>query len=219
MIKEHQELGNFLVVADEQSGGKGRGKNKWFSPLGGLWFTIGLKSLPLKADFTLFTGLMIRRVLAKIYDTDTIKIKWPNDLMINDKKCCGMLTSHLGYHEYHIVGCGIDTNIESFDEEVKDVATSMFIETGYKKSNSEILSAIIDVFSSELFNYLSNGFASYIKEYTDHSYLIGKRVIIGSDFAEFEGEVLGINKKGALLVKFPDGMIQPFYSGTISKIF
>ena len=123
-----------VIVAEQQDGGRGRMKRVWSSPKGGLWFTIILRPQidpQYVAQVTLAAGVAVAKVLRKLYESDDIRIKWPNDLLLNDKKVCGILSEmqldENGSIDYAVVGIGINVNLklEDFPLELRDTATSL----------------------------------------------------------------------------------------------
>lgn len=220
MIKQGEKLGNFLIIAEKQKSGKGRSRNSWYSPKGGLWFTIALSNFNVSSNLTIFIGVILRRILAELFPQieNKIKIKWPNDIFINDKKVSGILTSYLTYYKYHLIGIGVDTNISEFPLELDESVTSLQTVLNEEVENVLILQRFLDEFSVELPEFLDTGLSKFHDEYLQNSYLIGKTVSIGSEFEEYTGKVMRINKKGGIILRLANGMLQPFYSGTISNI-
>ncbi len=221
MIQNGDVNGNFLVRVNEQTGGKGRQKNKWFSPEGGLWFTMALYGLPLDSSLTIFTGVIIHKTIVDLYPEldGKVKIKWPNDIFIGDKKICGILTTHLGVKNYFLVGIGIDTNISEFPEELQEVASSISIELGTDIDHDLFLERLFELYAEELPEFIENRLKEYLEYYREQSYLTGKEIDLVTEFDKFTGKVHGINSKGALLLELRAGMIQPFFSGSVDKIY
>ena len=124
------------VIAERQTSGKGRFGRVWKSPVGtGLWFSFLLRP---EADFskisgiTLAAGLGVCRAVRNFMGLDA-KIKWPNDVIINNKKICGILTEAAAEADkikYAVVGIGINVNNRNFPDEIKEKATSLTIENG-----------------------------------------------------------------------------------------
>lgn len=215
LIKDQTAQGNFLVIADEQSGGIGRNKNKWFSPLGGIWMTAGLYGFSVASNLTIFTGISIHKALCDLFPQirERLKIKWPNDIYFNEKKICGILSSNLSGRKYHLIGIGMNTNIEELDEILAPNATSLQIELCKDVDNEEILTRIFDNFASALPNFVEGKFD--VKYFNQHSLLKGLQIELDTDFDTYRGKVKGIDKNGALLIELKPGMIQPFYAGSI----
>ena len=132
LINSNTANGNFLCMAGEQTSGKGRGKNSWLSPTGGIWLTAALYGFSFQSSITIFTGICIHKTLSELFPSisDKLKIKWPNDIYLNDKKLCGILSSNLSGRKYHLIGIGLNTNIEKFDEVLAPNAASLQLKLG-----------------------------------------------------------------------------------------
>jgi len=135
-----------VVVAKEQIKGKGRGKNFWYSPRGGLYFSILLPPLSIE-DVEILTNLAAFFVAKVIFEElgEKIFIKFPNDLYLNGKKIGGILTENTicGNEYYSIVGIGLNTNIKDFPPFLKEKATSFYLETHKKINNQKMLKKIL----------------------------------------------------------------------------
>jgi BirA family biotin operon repressor/biotin-[acetyl-CoA-carboxylase] ligase len=217
IIKNGIASGNFLVTALTQKTGIGRKGAAWYSPEGGIWMTSGLYNLQVEVNITLFIGIMIHKSILQLLPQlkKSLKIKWPNDIFINDLKMCGIIANYLPSHKYHLLGIGIDTNISDFTAELKGISTSTLLETETEIDNEELIKTIFDNFSATLPDFMMNGLKNYHKYYEENSYLKGKNIILDTEFKQFSGNVKGINKKGALLLQMGNGMIQPLYSGSV----
>ncbi len=215
LIKTGEAQGNFLVIANEQSSGIGRKENSWFSPAGGIWITAAIYGLSVESNFTIFTGICIHQALTKLFPEmkNKLKIKWPNDIYLHDKKLCGILSNHLAAVNYHLLGIGMNTTINKFPNDLVDTATSLQIELKTDINNTEIMKKIFDIFSKNLPDFIEGNID--VKYFKRNSLLLNKRVKLDTDFDKFDGIAKGINKNGALLVELKPGMIQPFYAGTI----
>ncbi len=215
LIKDQTAQGNFLVIADEQSGGIGRNKNKWFSPLGGIWMTAGLYGFSVSSNLTIFTGISIHKALCDLFPQirEKLKIKWPNDIYLNDKKLCGILSNNLNSRKYHLIGIGMNTNVKEFDVNLAPNATSLQIELDNLVDNKSILTHIFDGFASALPNFIEGELD--VKYFNQHSLLKGLQIELDTDYDTFRGRAIGIDKNGALLIELKPGMIQPFYAGSV----
>jgi len=151
-----------IILADEQKRGYGREQREWFSPKGGLYFTIVLPKVDI-ADLqilTLLAAFSVSKTVKEKFNLETF-IKTPNDVLIISspnsrglklKKICGILTENVIGKDvkFSIMGIGLNTNIKSFPKDLKDIATSIEIETGRKTNNEKILLAIIDGIKNNL---------------------------------------------------------------------
>ncbi|PID28352.1 MAG: biotin--[acetyl-CoA-carboxylase] ligase [Candidatus Cloacimonadota bacterium] len=219
LIKSREISGNFLLTAETQTSGKGRKGNKWDSPEGGIWLSAGCYGLPVSSNLTVYTGIIIHRVLSRILpeSENKLKIKWPNDIYYDGKKLCGIIASCLSQQKYHVLGIGINTNFEIFDESIAENAVSTLQILNKKIDNDELICKIFTEFSELLPEFVEKGLAPYLKYYAEKSFLINKKVELKTEFESYSGIALGINKKGALKIRLAGGMIQPFFGGTIVK--
>jgi len=141
-----------VVIAEEQTQGKGRRGKAWSSPRGkGIWATIFLKPTFSVEKASSTTQLAAAAMWQSIYHNTGIKceIKWPNDLLINGKKICGILTEltgEIGQIEYLLVGLGLNVNNIDFPDEIKDVATSLRLATGRNVNRTELLIEFLQMF-------------------------------------------------------------------------
>lgn len=215
LIRNKEASGNILVIADTQTGGIGRNKRRWVSPEGGLWFTSGIFGLSVASKFTIFTGIVLHKTLISLYPqmANHLKIKWPNDLYLNDRKVAGILSSYLPRHRYHFLGIGINTNIEKFDEKLDNIPISIRNFLGVDIDNMALLSHFTDLFSATLPDIVED--ILDIEYYNKNSLLKGSNVVLDTDFDQYQGKMIGISKEGAILLEIKPGMIQPFLAGSI----
>lgn len=220
MIKDNLAKGNFLIIADEQTSGSGRRKNSWYSTKGGLWFSLGLYNMVQDSSITLFMAVLIHQSITEIYPSlkDNLKIKWPNDIMLEDRKVCGILTSYYSWAKYLICGIGIDTNIPEMPLELSNIAVSLKDYLNLEVSNYYLLKVFLDKLYEQVPVFVENGFAQYQTYYNESDYLKNRFISIDTEFQVFRGRVLKTNKKGALILEIDENLIQPFYHGTIVEI-
>ena len=210
-----------VIISEKQTAARGRSGKGWESPIGGVWLSIVLNphvdhsKLPL---ITLATGVAVAKTLEKI-GVENPEIKWPNDIMINGKKVCGILTEAITKFntiESVIIGVGIDANldIEQFPEELKEGTTTLEKELGRKGSENLLIKMFLEEFEeiSELFDH--EGYEAILKEWRKRSYSIGIIVEVREPFNKhYDAYVLGISKEGALVVEKIDGTLTKVISG------
>lgn len=212
-----------LIVSEMQVGGKGRLGRVWKSPKGGIWFSLYLTPNiePMKASkITQVAAAALVNVLLEL--NINAKIKWPNDVYINNKKVTGILTEmkcEMERINYLIVGIGINANIESsdFNEDVKDTATSILIETGKKINRTELLGRFLNSFEKLYVEVVdNNNYSNVVNICRTHSLLINKQVywIVGSKVNPVT--CLDINDEGELVVRTEDGNVTNVISGEIT---
>ena len=212
-----------LVVADYQSGGKGRRGRSWHSPKG----TSIAMSFILKPDMeaeyasmlTLVQAMAIAKAIEEVCGLET-KIKWPNDVLVNEKKVCGILTEmNLEMMEISsiIIGMGINVNQESFPADISEIATSLKIEKKRTLSRIDIIERVCELFEEyyEMFMQTKD-LTEFLEEYNAHLISKGRKVKVLDPKGEFIAETLGINAKGELVVKNSQEEIINVYAGEVS---
>jgi BirA family transcriptional regulator, biotin operon repressor / biotin---[acetyl-CoA-carboxylase] ligase len=135
-----------VVVAGKQGGGYGRKGNAWYSPEGGLYFSVVLPKSNVDdlQILTILAAFSVARVIKEQYNVEPF-IKLPNDVFLNGKKVCGILTENViaGEVKSSVMGIGLDTNIKKFPKELGESVTSLLKETGKTIDNQLILGQII----------------------------------------------------------------------------
>lgn len=211
-----------LVVAQQQTAGRGRRGKSWTSPKGtGIWMSLLLRPNlpPVKAPMlTLLAGLAVCKSIGRVTGLPAA-IKWPNDVLIHGKKVCGILTEMDGEMEqiHHIVlGIGINVNTESFPEELKEIATSLFLEKGELVSRKQLLQEILKEWEGIYTQYEAQGdFSAFQQEYLSLCQTIGGEItVLGKE--PFDGIGVDITQQGELVVEKTDGTRVVVYSGEVS---
>ena len=215
-----------VVVADMQTAGRGRKGKTWQSPAGkAIYMTILLRPdfSPDKASMlTLIMGLSVAQAVAEIPDLHP-GIKWPNDIVIDQKKICGILTEMEVQAEgasYVVVGVGINVNNNSpdeFPEEIRQVATSLKIESGRSHSRAALIGRVLSYFEKNYDTFVSSlDLSAVIEDY--HKFLLNKdaEVRVLDPKGTYTGIARGINVAGELLVEKENGEITPVYAGEVS---
>lgn len=212
-----------LAVTDNQTVGKGRRGRQWETPVGvniAMSFLLRPVFSPDKASMlTLLAALAVAEGTEKVTGINC-KIKWPNDVIIGDKKYCGILTEmsvEPDYIHYVIVGIGINVNTESFPEDIADKATSIFIEKGNVTNRTDIVAAVLESFEKyyEMFEK-DESLAGFMNIYNERLVSLDKEVRVLDPKGEYNGISRGINEKGELLVELNSGEIKEVYAGEVS---
>ena len=202
--REYKSLDNLtLVTANHQTAGKGRLGRKWEDDSSSLLFSILLKdNLEDKniSLLSLLSGECLFQTL-KDYGIDS-KIKWPNDVLINDKKCAGILLESIFEErlEALIIGIGININNKSFNDEIKNKAISLYLATGKVIDKDEFLNKFIFNFEKRLNEFLK-GNNSFMDVICSNSYLDQKEVNLNYYGEDKNCKVICINKDGTLQVE------------------
>lgn len=220
---EKGALDGTLVVAERQTAGKGRRGRHWTSPAGtGIWMSLILKPKLEPSCAPMLTLLAGLAVSVGIEDYCGLKsqIKWPNDLTLEGKKICGILTemsADMEMIQYVVVGIGINVNIEEFPEEIAGTATSLYLETGKKLKRSGMIACIVKRMEEYYEKFLSMADLSCIQEdYEERLVNLNREVLVLAPKGEYKGICKGINKTGELLVEREDKSISQVMSGEVS---
>ena len=220
-----KQVGNDVVegtvaISEEQTKGKGRLGRVWESKVGdGIWMSIILKPdiMPYKAPFiTLIAGASVVKALNNL--GVNAQIKWPNDIIINNKKICGILTelsAEIERINYVVLGIGMNVKNEDFDSELKNKATSLHKE-GYELYRVDIVKEIFYQFELLYKKYLDNDKEEVLKICRDNSAILNKEIyIIRNDEKELV-KCIDVNEEGNLLVKNSSGQVKEIISGEVS---
>lgn len=200
-----------------QTGGKGRRGRVWQDEGKDLLFSIlfleGLNE-KLALALPLLSGAAVAQTLVGLgFDP---KIKWPNDVLLNDKKCCGILVEGVSETSIDAIisGIGINLNEDSFPEDIAYKATSLHIQSGLTYDPKEVLSLFLKEFD-ELYEDYKRGGKRYLTLIRERFYLLGKEVYLNYHNENLSGSVEGIDDEGSLLLN--DGKrVHHLISGEVS---
>lgn len=221
----HGAADGAIVVAEEQTGGKGRLDRKFFSPRGkGIWFSVILRPNFLPKDAPKCT-LMAAVAVAEAMVRFNLKpeIKWPNDIMHDGRKLVGILTEmtgEIGKITYLVIGVGINVNIsrDEFPEDLRGIATSLSEMNGDEElSRVYLLRVVLEEFDKLYREVRASGFDKILERWKKYNVMLGKnvRVISAGDGSFFTGKAIDLNHDGALVVETADGL-QTVYAGDVS---
>ncbi len=197
-----------LVVADKQESGKGRRGRSWVSPSGtGIFMTLMIKPdiNPNNASMlTLVAALAVAKAITSVTGEEAL-IKWPNDIVVNGKKVCGILTemnAQFDYINHIVVGIGINVHNESFPEEISQMASSLMIEAGGKRFHrAQIIAETMSYFEQYYDTFLkTQDLSALVREYDELLVNRNKSVRVLDPKEPFDGKAMGITSKGELIV-------------------
>jgi len=217
---------NFVVIAERQTAGKGRGGNVWWSGRDSLSFTLSLKMRPEIniIEIPLVIGLSVRSVLQSLLDQASVHVKWPNDIMANAKKICGILCESVhdvDGNERVFIGVGINVNdsIEAAaPESIKGLSTSTYDILGKKLDKNSLLADLLMEFKKRLDELSSFGFSHFMKDWEKHDYMKDRFVEVVYPEHVVRGRVLGISKSGFLCILSENKTVE-IMSGTVNLIY
>ena len=215
------EKENKLVIAESQTGGRGRMGRSFYSPNGtGIYFSMLLHP-KFSAEKSLFLTVMAAVSVAEVvmkYNKNDVKIKWVNDIYIDGKKVCGILTEGAinkdKMLDYAVVGIGINViaPVNGFPDDIKDIATAIFPGNAEENIKEKIVADVVNRFFS-MYNGVDN---DYIRRYKEYSYLTGKKINIISGETIRPATVIDITDNCHLLVKNENVEIEEISSGDVS---
>lgn len=219
----HDIADGTLAVTDNQTAGRGRRGRNWDTPVGvniAMSFLLKPNFTPDKASMiTILAALSVAKATEKVSKCEC-KIKWPNDVLINNRKYCGILTEmscEADYIHYAIVGIGINVNTEEFPEEIAGIATSVYLEKKEKIQRAQLVAEIITAFEEYYEEFCSSlSLKPFIEEYDAKLASNGRGVRVLDPKGEFEGVAKGINEEGELIVEKTNGETAIVYSGEVS---
>lgn len=222
-LAEELDTHGALIVANEQYHGKGRRGKNWDSPKeGGIFMTLILKPNipPLRASMlTLVAGLAVSNSIYQLYDIKN-QIKWPNDIVINGKKVCGILTemsTEFDYINHLVIGIGINANQDEFQEEVRQVATSLSLEYGKKILRAKLIASIMKNLEEYYHVFMKTAnLAELKKEFNQRLASKDSQVVVIEAGTKYEATALGINDEGELHIKTKEGIEKNIISGEVS---
>lgn len=212
-----------LVVADMQTAGRGRRGRTWSSPAGlNVYFTLILKPQYVPDKASMVTLVMALAVAEGIRETCGVEagIKWPNDIVANGKKVCGILTEmsvERDFIHHVVIGVGINVGLQEFAPELAATATSLQAECGRKVPKAVLVANIMKAFEKhyEVFRGKAD-LSGLIGSYNEMLVNRDREVRVLDPKGEYSGIARGINEVGELLVELPDGRVEKVYAGEVS---
>ncbi len=208
-----------LVIAEMQTRGRGRMSREWFSPRGGLWFSIILRPDMTPGEVPLL-ALMLGVGVAKALLREGLRchLKWPNDVLVDGRKVCGILTeldAEMDVVNYVIGGIGINVNneVKDFPMEFRHLATTVKAELGRKVSRVVLLKHVLEELERTYDGLNEKGGSVVLDEWRRLSSTLGKRVRVVTHGRTIEGLALDVADNGALLIELENGRIEKIISG------
>ena len=214
-----------VVLAEEQTAGRGRAGRAWHSQRGtGIYATLLLRPrlAPVEAPLlTMMAGISAHTAMQAVAQL-SVDLKWPNDLMSRGKKVGGILTemyAEPAQVRFVIVGIGINVNQENFPPELGAIATSLRLETGRTQSRLELLVRLLREFENDYNRFLTDGAQSVIARFAAlSSYVSGKRVRVTNGKESFTGVTGGLSREGLLQVLRDGGQMTTVMAGDVAEL-
>lgn len=211
-----------LVLAEEQTAGRGRLGRSWYSEkASGIYLSLILRpqlAVQQAPLLTLVAGLAARDAVVEATGLD-VDIRWPNDLLVGGKKFCGILTEMQAEADrvrHVVVGIGVNVNHTKIPAELEAIATSLNLAGGRPCSRLELVAGLLRAFDGYYNRLLQDGAAPLIARFGEvSSYAKGKRVRVIASREEFTGTTAGLDPMGCLLVRRDDGEVVPVLAGDV----
>jgi len=209
------------VIADRQTAGRGRSGRVWHSDTNAnLYFSVVIDGIDssMLLPLNIYAGYILADTLKGFVDA---KVKWPNDMVVNGRKLAGILmeTSFSGgVLEKVVLGIGLNVNAENFPEEIKDIATSIYRETGEKHNREQILASFMSAFENS-FDLFRNGRIDIVKLWSVYSAYLDKKIAIHKDGVKTIYTEKGIDATGCLRALDENGSLKTIITGDIGYDF
>ena len=218
-------LHGFVVIAEEQSGGQGRLGRAWASPPGGIWTTTILApKVPIDRVFmvTMAAAIAVARGIRKELDLGAL-IKWPNDLLLGDRKVGGLLlelSAENSVVNHVLLGLGIDANVDvaRLPGELRPAVTSLSAELGRQVDRTALLATVLREFERRYELLEAGEYDAIAREWRSLAGTLGHRVRITTLAKTFEGDAVDIDEFGALLVRKDTGAMERVIAGDCRHI-
>lgn len=212
-----------VIIAEEQTMGRGRHGKNWLSPAGkGIWMSLILRpQIPLQftPHLTLLAAVALCRAMKRVTEIE-LGIKWPNDILYDNKKVCGILTESSAEDErlvHVIAGFGISVNLDAHDypDELKAIATSLKIASGKEIDRASLIAECLFELEQLYKLYVEQGFAPIRALWEAQSITIGRSVTVGTPNGPVSGFAQGLDETGALILLGEDGCYRKIFSGDV----
>ncbi|MBU2645476.1 biotin--[acetyl-CoA-carboxylase] ligase [bacterium] len=202
-----------VIIAEKQRSGRGRLSRTWYSDTGGLYFTIILRPLippSLMSRYGFAASLVLARTIQRHFDIDA-RVKWPNDILVNEKKLCGMLSEmEVSDDRVAFLNIGIGINVNNDPTHMEPNATSIRTLTGKTIPRKKVLTHFLEAFEKEISRPNLDHVLTEWKKYT---ITLGREVRIVTTQDTQYGKAVDIDNTGALVLELPDGTVKKVFYG------
>jgi len=210
-----------VVITDYQTNGRGRQGRSWLAePESSILFSVLLRppvQLEMAGLLTLFASTAVARAVEQSVSI-SVECKWPNDLLIRDKKFCGILLENSLQQSglaYAIIGTGINVNQQSFPDEIGDRATSLALETGKTHDRKKLFHAVVREMDKLYGDVRTGDFSSIVTEWTRRCSMFGRSIRVQQHDRTIEGTAVRLNFDAGLVISTSDGL-QTIYAGDVT---
>ena len=212
-----------IVIAEAQTRGKGRLNRRWISPKGGMWLSIILRPRITATDaakITLFTAAAVAKTLRKLYGLKP-QIKWPNDVLIDNKKICGILTEAAFKEkvvDFVVVGIGINANFtlsNTLPKELQRTATTLKEVLKKNVHLEDLVCFLLKEFEERYRRFNEREFEDLLSEWRSMASFLGKKVEIASFDERLFGVAVDVDRNGELIIRLENGQKRKIASGDL----
>jgi BirA family biotin operon repressor/biotin-[acetyl-CoA-carboxylase] ligase len=213
-----------VVIAEKQTHGHGRLCRRWFSPPGGLWFSLILRPKLCSAEalkLTFVAGLAVAETLDQLYGLRA-ETKWPNDVLVDGRKICGILgevTTKGKEVNVVVLGIGINANFKAervLPKSIRGGATSLETELKRKIRLEELFNRLLEKLEATYLLYIRRGFGPILKQWKRQGGFLGEEVEVTDRNEKTSGLACDIDADGSLVLKLENGTMKHVFAGDVS---
>jgi BirA family biotin operon repressor/biotin-[acetyl-CoA-carboxylase] ligase len=214
-----------VIIAETQTYARGRHRRHWVSPRGGIWLSILLRPRVTPEEATKLTFITATAVAGAIQNTLGLatEVKWPNDVLFNRRKLCGILTEASikeNAVEYVVVGIGINANIDlqSFPNSLQKSVTTLKHELGYEINCETLTNDLIQSFDKRYKRLQKGMWGALLQEWRGLAKFLGGKVVVTSFAETLVGKALDVDADGALIIELQDGVLKKVVAGDVKQV-
>lgn len=219
-LAEKGEPEGAIIIAETQTRGKGRMGREWISPGGGgMYFSLILRPgvAPDRIPaITLIASMSVVKAIKSVCGLDA-QLRWPNDILLGQKKICGILTeikAQPDMVDFLVLGVGLNVNTDL--SRLPRIATSLKAENGAPVNRLELLKCILTELEKDYSVFITDGFTPLRGRYKRVSSVLGRHIRIKERDLLIEGKAVDVDEKGALIVKTVSGTLRRVFSGDVT---
>jgi len=213
-----------IVLAETQTQGRGRLGRRWLSPEGGIWLSVILRpKIPAKDSYqlTFMAAVAVAKTIRRMFKLNA-EIKWPNDVLVNDRKVCGILTESSvrgDAVDFAVIGIGVNANVDlaSFPKDLRSSVTTLEAEVKGEVERERFLCTLLEELENCYKMLQEKKFELVLEEWKSLTTLFGAHVEVTSLKGKVRGLAVGVNRNGGLEVLLKNGTIRKVLSGDVVK--
>ena len=214
-----------VIIAETQTHARGRHRRHWVSPRGGIWLSILLRPRVTPKEATKLTFITATAVAESIQNTLDLatEVKWPNDVLVNRRKLCGILTeasTRENAVEFVVVGIGINANIDlqSLPSDLQKSVTTLKHELAHEINRETLTKDLIQSFDQRYRRLQKGMWGALLQEWRGFAKFLGGKVVVTSFAETIVGKALDVDADGALIIKLQDGALKKVVAGDVSQV-